>query len=75
MSEKEHGIFERYYLEQMRPRWERMKQVKELERTYNVEKVGIGDRLFVYGTTVRADHEIIQARNIKDHLSGYCDLL
>lgn len=40
MSEEECEIFERYYLAQMRPRWERMKQVKELERTYDVEKVG-----------------------------------
>ena len=54
MSEKERGIFERYYLEQMRPRWERMKQVKELERTYDIEKVGIWEncRLLYHNSTL-----------------------
>ncbi len=40
MSENEHERFERYYVEQMNPRWERMKQIKELERTYDIENVG-----------------------------------
>ena len=54
MSEEEREIFDRYYLEQKRPRWERMKQVKELERTYDIERVGSWEncRLLYHNSTL-----------------------